>query len=123
MAKTVLIVDDDPRMHEFYMKAFEGDEYLVVGQAYDGQEGVLLYPDLQPDLVIMDWQMPKLDGIQSTAAICAGDPDANVMMFSWAPSDGEAKAAGARGAWSKTMSVDKFLAIVDEEMNREVQTG
>jgi YesN/AraC family two-component response regulator len=47
----------------------EDADIEVVGEATDGADGVELAVALRPDVVLMDWRMPRLDGIQATARI------------------------------------------------------
>jgi CheY-like chemotaxis protein len=53
----------------------------VVGEAADGAEGVELAAALRPDVVLMDWRMPRLDGVQATARIRQQLPEVQVVMF------------------------------------------
>jgi CheY-like chemotaxis protein len=53
----------------------------VVGEAADGAEGVELAAALRPDVVLMDWRMPRLDGVKATARIRQQLPEVQVVMF------------------------------------------
>jgi DNA-binding response OmpR family regulator len=59
--KKVLIVDDEPMMCRLIGSIF-GDEGAVVSSAYSGEEGLIMFQDVQPDLVILDILMPSPDG-------------------------------------------------------------
>src|SRR5262245_16622741 len=54
----------------------------VVAEANDGQQALELYRKHKPDLVVMDYQLPQLNGAQATAAICREFPDARVIVLS-----------------------------------------
>jgi DNA-binding NarL/FixJ family response regulator len=54
----------------------------VVAEANDGQQALDLYRKHKPDLVVMDYQLPQLNGAQATAAICREFPDARVIVLS-----------------------------------------
>lgn len=69
---TVLIVDDDPDQHTMCGVFLEHSGYRVL-HAFDGQEGVELARDQQPDLVLMDIRMRRMDGVAARRAL-AEDP-------------------------------------------------
>jgi two-component system NarL family response regulator len=54
----------------------------VVAEANDGQQALELYRKHKPDLVVMDYQLPQLNGAEATAAICREFPDARVIVLS-----------------------------------------
>lgn len=72
MAPTVLIVDDDPDQHTVCGVFLEHSGYHVL-HAFDGQEGVEMARDRQPDLVLMDIRMRRMDGVAARRAL-AEDP-------------------------------------------------
>jgi CheY-like chemotaxis protein len=69
---TVLIVDDDPDQHTVCGVFLEHCGYRVL-HAFDGQEGVEIARDQQPDLVLMDIRMRRMDGVAARRAL-ADDP-------------------------------------------------
>jgi CheY-like chemotaxis protein len=69
---TVLIVDDDPDQHTVCGVFLEHSGYHVL-HAFDGQEGVEMARDRQPDLVLMDIRMRRMDGVAARRAL-AEDP-------------------------------------------------
>jgi pilus assembly protein CpaE len=79
----VLIVDDIVETRENVKKLlyFEND-IEVVGTASNGREGVELVAKLQPDVVLMDINMPEMDGIAASEAISAQSPNVQVVMMS-----------------------------------------
>jgi DNA-binding NarL/FixJ family response regulator len=54
----------------------------VVAEARNGKEAVALYQQHRPDVVVMDYQLPELNGAEATAAIRAIDPDARIIILS-----------------------------------------
>lgn len=72
----VLIVDDDPLVGEMIQGIVEDIGYRVVGRALNGQDGIELTTSLKPDVVIMDINMPGLNGIEASQQIgeCCAAP-------------------------------------------------
>ena len=79
----------------------ERHEHLrVVAEAGNGEEAVACFRKHQPDVVLMDLQMPKLDGLQAIAAIHAERPDAPIVVLTSYPGDARVSRALAAGAIS-----------------------
>lgn len=83
----ILIVDDEPVLHELLRDIFELNGYRVVGDAYDGLEALREYRTLtlsykKPDLVIMDHRMPLKDGVETAIDILQIDPNAKILFAS-----------------------------------------
>jgi DNA-binding response OmpR family regulator len=68
MAKKLLIVDDSPTELKLIIDVFSGPEYTIV-TAHDGEEGVAKAGSEQPDLIILDVVMPKMNGFQACRTI------------------------------------------------------
>jgi response regulator NasT len=70
MAQTRLVIADDESLIRMNLKeTLVGLGYLVVGEAGDGVSAITLARQLQPDLMVMDIKMPKLDGIQAAEVL------------------------------------------------------
>lgn len=113
---TILLVDDIPETRENIKKllAFEPD-LRVVGTAGTGREGVTLAKDLKPNIIIMDINMPDMDGIQATTLIAESVPTAAVIMMS-VQNDPDylrrAMLAGARNFLTKPILPDELYNTV-----------
>jgi DNA-binding NarL/FixJ family response regulator len=79
----VLIVDDAAALRRAVGALLAEAGHEVVGEAADGRAGVAMTLARSPDLVIIDWQMPRLDGVEAVRRIHAGCPGMHVIAFSW----------------------------------------
>jgi NarL family two-component system response regulator LiaR len=78
----VLIIDDHGVVREGLRAYLELEpDIQVIGEARDGQEGVKRAEELHPDVVLMDLVMPRMDGVEATAAIKQQQPDAHVIVL------------------------------------------
>ena len=119
----VLIVDDIPETREHLTKllGFESD-IDVVGSAASGAEAIDLASSLNPDVVLMDINMPDMDGITATEQLAKTAPSAAVVMMSV---QGEADylrrsmLAGAREFLVKPFSSDELTASIRQVHSRE----
>ncbi|MFZ5595956.1 MAG: AAA family ATPase [Bacillota bacterium] len=112
----VLIADDIPGTREDIKRLLYFEEDIqVVGEAEDGEEAVILSESLKPDVVLMDVNMPKLDGIQATERITVKNPDSAIIIVSI---QGEqeylrkAMAAGARDYLVKPFSSGELAETI-----------
>jgi len=77
----ILIVEDSPVMQQLLIHAISSDPiFKIVGVAYDGEEAIEAAKELNPDVIAMDWQMPKLDGKQATRIIMETNPTPIVIV-------------------------------------------
>ena len=79
---TVLVVDDSALIRKVLIKMLNENGYQVVGEAENGQEGVELYKELEPDIVTLDITMPVMDGVTALKLIKEHNPEALVAMIS-----------------------------------------
>jgi DNA-binding NarL/FixJ family response regulator len=81
--RRVLIVDDQDIMVMSMQALLEtSPEIEVVGSAWNGEEALKLMSELSPDVVLMDIEMPVMDGVDATRAITARYPNARVLILS-----------------------------------------
>jgi len=78
----VVIVDDDPVIRELACAVLSAEpDLIIVGQAADGFEAIAIVERERPDVVVMDVDMPFLDGPRTTERILAINPDTRVLAF------------------------------------------
>lgn len=77
----VVLVDDNAALREVIGEALRRDGHDIVGEAGDGHEGVERTQQLRPDLVITDFRMPTMDGIEATRRIKTTCPTVTVIAF------------------------------------------
>jgi DNA-binding NarL/FixJ family response regulator len=91
----------------------------LVGEASDGREAVELFLHHRPDLTLMDLRMPKMDGVEATAAIRAQCSDARIVMLTTFEGDAQALRAlkaGASGYLLKSMIRTSLLDAIHTVM-------
>ncbi len=83
MTKTkVIVADDHPLLRDSIVQLLEKEaDFEVVGQAGDGQEAVALVEAKDPDVVVMDVEMPVMDGVDATRQIKASHPEVSVLAL------------------------------------------
>ena len=111
----VLLVDDQLLVRSgFSLILSVEDDIEVIGQASDGEEAVRLTRELRPDVVLMDVQMPVMDGIEATRRIVADDLARVVILTTFDRDDYvfAGLAAGASGFLLKNADADHLIEAV-----------
>jgi DNA-binding NarL/FixJ family response regulator len=113
----VLVVDDHFLFAEMLMLAIEAEpRFEVVGYAANGHEAIELAAWLRPDVVLMDIDMPVMNGIEATPRVLAASPASNVVIVSSSDDPearNEAQVAGAVGYLSKASSANDLIRAVE----------
>ena len=114
MGRTVLVVEDDVDLLGIYKEILELHEFDV-DTAVNGEEGVKKFIEIKPSLVIMDGDMPILDGYQAFKQIKEIDTNANVVIVTgfseFEPKSQEAIKEGLIKVISKPLGVDELLEL------------
>ena len=79
---TIMVIDDSPFASKQIKDLVEENGYEVIGYAKNGEEGIELYKELKPDIVILDIIMPGIDGLETAEIIMKADPSAKILMLS-----------------------------------------
>jgi DNA-binding NarL/FixJ family response regulator len=125
VAIKILIADDHHVVRRglvFFLKTQQ--EIEVIGEAKNGKEAVEMTRELQPDLVLMDLDMPVMDGIEATKQIKAELPDMKIMILtSFSDQDHVIPAieAGAAGYQLKDIEPDELVRAIKRILTGENQ--
>lgn len=118
----VLVVDDHPLLRDgIRMLLSQQDDMEVVGEAEDGLSAVALFRDLKPDVALIDFQMPCMNGNELVREIRGEFPDARLIMLTTYKGDMQvfqALGAGVSGYILKDMMRKDLVAII-----RSVRAG
>lgn len=119
---SVLIVDDDPLVRSALSHFVSRDEEIhVIGEAESGLEAIAFLERVTPDVVMMDVQMPEMNGIEATAAIAERWPGIRVLAVTTLEGSDTVLpmlSAGASGYMLKDSSAESIITAV-----REVHRG
>ena len=116
MTVRVMVVDDHPMWREGVARDLAERGLEVVATAGDGAAAVRIAPAVRPDVVLMDLQMPHLDGVGATAAILEALPGTRVLVLSASAEQGDvlgAVRAGAAGYLVKSAQVAELVDAVE----------
>ena len=112
----MLLADDHPMMREGIAALISRrPDMIVVAQANNGREAVDRYKEHQPDVVLMDLQMPVMDGVEAIQTIRAEFADARIIVLTTYDGDEDiyrSLFAGARGYLLKDTSRDELLNAI-----------
>jgi DNA-binding NarL/FixJ family response regulator len=118
----ILIADDHALFRDGLRSLLLAQGHEIVGEAKNGHEAVELARQLRPDLLLMDVQMPELDGIAATRIISTEMPEMKVVILT--ASEEEAKLfdaikSGAQGYLLKNLEADTFFELLDRASRGE----
>ncbi|RIH88713.1 response regulator transcription factor [Calidithermus roseus] len=118
----ILLADDHALFRQGLRSLLEAEaDFRVIGEAKDGREALRHALEARPDIILMDIQMPGLDGVQATQEILREWPQAKVIMLTMYRQDAyvfEAVKTGARGYLLKDADAKELLEAI-----RRVQAG
>jgi DNA-binding NarL/FixJ family response regulator len=120
----ILLAEDQTLMRQGLKTILETEPDLrVVGEAADGKTAVKLALQLRPDIILMDVQMPQLNGVEATAAICGAWPEARVIILTTFDRDDyvfQGVRAGAVGYLLKDLPAEKLIQTIQRVHGGEV---
>jgi two-component system nitrate/nitrite response regulator NarL len=114
--QTIITIDDHPLFRKGLADLIEMDDNLaLIGEAANGEEGLALAVELEPDLVLLDINMKGMDGLETLRALKAADLDSRVMMLTVSDNEEDVLAAiraGADGYLLKDMEPEDTLESI-----------
>lgn len=113
----ILMVDDSDTVLETFPRFFEfEDDMDIVGTVNNGFDSIKVAQDLKPTIILMNYVMPFMDGIQATEKILAKIPDVKVIIMSHYTRDGlleEVLASGAKAFVKQPINdIDVFMTLI-----------
>src|SRR5918992_964275 len=111
----VVLVDDHTMLRHGLRQTLREHGLDVVGEASNGRSGAQLALELKPDVVVMDLDMPQMNGIEATRAIVEREPGARILMLTISTDDDDvvdALAAGACGYLLKAASPEETVRAI-----------
>lgn len=115
MSYTILVVDDTSFMRKMATDCLMQHGHRVIGEAFNGRDGVEKYKKLQPDIVLMDLNMPEMNGIDATKEILLSNPHAVLLVCSTSNQQEqitEALTAGAKGYLTKPFNAERLNEVI-----------
>jgi len=104
--KKVLIVDDHPSIRFLLRSLVETEDFTVCGEAVDGRDAVEKAPQFNPDLILLDFSMPNMNGAQAAPVLKKLMPHVPIILFTM-----HKDAVGS--ALAAAMNVDRVIAKPD----------
>jgi DNA-binding NarL/FixJ family response regulator len=118
----VILADDSKLIRELLINHLAGsDDIIVVGQAENGQDVIRMAAELDPEVILMDIDMPVLDGVQATSKLSESSPEIKIIALTMHSKENIIKKmleAGATGYLSKNCDSDELLRAI-----RTVRSG
>jgi DNA-binding NarL/FixJ family response regulator len=112
----VLVADDHALFRDGLVSLLEAGNYEVVAQVENGEQAVEIAVQLQPDIVLLDITMPKMDGLEALRRLRKELPDSKLVILSVSDDEkdlAEAIRAGANGYLLKSLDADEFLELLE----------
>ncbi len=123
----IMLVDDQPLVRQGLLSLLSlEDDLEIVGEATHGAEAITLFETLQPDVTLMDVQMPGVNGVDATQEIMTRHPDARILVLTTFDDDEfivKALHAGAAGYLLKDTKADDIAGAIRLIHSGHVQLG
>src|SRR5581483_11119500 len=112
----LVIADDHPLFRDGLRSLLEARGFEILGEARNGREAVEQARRLRPDVLLMDLNMPEMDGFAATRLITVQQPEVKVVILTASEDDGdlfEAIKSGAQGYILKNLESGEFFRLLD----------
>ena len=124
--EVVLVEDNDTFREALELMLGVTPDVHVAGSVPDGESALKVCPELEPDVVLVDYRLPGLDGVETTAALRAALPKTAVVVLTAAAEQEEIQAlydAGAVACLTKDRGVDEIVGAIREAAGRGAPIG
>jgi len=113
---SIIVIDDDKDTSDVLCEYLKIKDVLVLGQGYDGREAVKLYKEHNPDIVLLDYDMPKYDGVYAIKNIRKYDPNAKIIVVLTPIPEPDRRLIGLNGVFHtyKPYEIDSLVEKIEE---------
>lgn len=122
----VLVEDNDVFRESLELMLEATPDVRVVASVPDGEAALELCPQVDPDVVVVDYRLPGLDGVETTAGIRSRCPRAAVVVLTATVESGEVAAlfeAGAVACLTKDRDLEEIVGAIRSAANRDAPLG
>jgi DNA-binding NarL/FixJ family response regulator len=122
----ILVIDDGDSVRDVIGAFLENAGFEVCGEAADGVEGIEQAKKLKPDLIVLDFAMPRMNGVETALILSQTMPNLPVIMLTMyenmvGPS--LASAIGVKAVIDKTEGLDKLIACILALLNSDTSAA
>jgi DNA-binding NarL/FixJ family response regulator len=124
--EVVLVEDNDVFREALELMLDVTPDIRVVAAVGDGEAALEICPSVDPDVVLVDYRLPGLDGVQTTAALRSACPQASVVVLTATAETGEVQAlldAGAVNCLTKDRGLDEIIGAIRNAAGRRAPIG
>ena len=115
MSKRILLVDDNAVTRNLIRVFLESQPHIeICGEASDGAEGLEKHIELKPDLVILDFSMPQINGLQAAFMLHKITPNTPIILFTLFKDEILDRLAQTAGVTSVVSKTDEITVLADE---------
>jgi DNA-binding NarL/FixJ family response regulator len=122
----VLVEDNDGFREALELMLGVTPDIRVVAAVPDGETALRLCPELTPDVVVVDYRLPGLDGVETAAGLRSASPESSVVVLTGMVEPGEVQAlldAGAVSCLTKDRGVDEIVGAIRAAAGRGAAIG
>ena len=112
-----MVVDDTDHVRAMLVDMLELDGFSVVAQASSGNEAIRFAAELEPQVIVMDYKMPEMDGLTAARNIRGGNPNQAIILYTAyldAELEAQAKAAGVAMTVGKVEGLNQLERHISE---------